>query len=147
MLFSSASPRGSNQLSQGGVICNIILYIFFAYPFPEGSKMTCLTIRTELWLWHPKTGKGSWHFLTIADEAAQQVRGHILMERLELGLPKRRGWGAVKVRVTIGETTWPTSMFPQGGGSDGYMLPVKAAVRKAEEIVAGDMVELMVELV
>jgi hypothetical protein len=109
--------------------------------------MTCLTIRAELWLWHPKTGKGSWHFLTIAGDDAEQVRGHILMERLELGLSKRRGWGAVKVRVTIGDTTWPTSMFPQGGGSDGYMLPVKAAVRRAEGLVAGEMAEVTVELV
>jgi Domain of unknown function (DUF1905) len=115
--------------------------------FLKELKMTCLTIRSELWLWHPKTGQGSWHFLTIAGEAAEQVRGHILMERLELGLHKRRGWGAVKVRVTIGDTTWTTSMFPQGGGSDGYMLPVKAAVRKAEGLVAGEMVEMMVELI
>ncbi len=109
--------------------------------------MTSFTTFAELWLWHPKTGKGSWHFLTIAGEAAEQVRGHILMERLELGLSKRRGWGAVKVRVTIGDTTWLTSIFPQGGGSNGYMLPVKASIRKAEALLVGKAFEVRVELV
>jgi hypothetical protein len=38
--------------------------------------------------------------------------------------------------------TWRTSVFPQKSG--GYLLPVKASVRREAEIVAGD--EVMVEL-
>ena len=65
------------------------------------------------------------------------------MRRLENG--RRRGWGAMKVHVTIGATVWDTSIFPDKG-SGGWLLPVKAAVRKAEGLVAGDQVQLSVTL-
>ncbi len=57
------------------------------------------------------------------------------MRRLEGG--QRRGWGSIRVTATIGETSWQTSMFPSKE-SGGYLLPVKAAVRKAEGLTAGD---------
>jgi len=102
--------------------------------------------QTELWLWHPKTGKGSWHFLTIGGEVAEAMRTAALMNRLELGLPKKRGWGAVKVQAVIGDTVWKTSVFPESDG-DGFLLPVKAAVRKAESLAVGDMVSVQLELI
>ena len=51
----------------------------------------------------------------------------------------------MKVHVTIGATVWDTSIFPDKG-SGGWLLPVKAAVRKAEGLVAGDQVQLSVTL-
>lgn len=39
------------------------------------------------------------------------------------------GWGTVPVRARIGRTEWTTSVFPKNGG---YLLPIKAAVRRAE---------------
>ncbi len=94
-----------------------------------------------LWLWSGGDGGGSWHFLTIDDEAGEEIRAHEAMRRLELG--KGRGFGSVKVEARIGETRWQTSVFPSKP-NDGYILPVKLAVRKAEDIVAGD--EVTVEL-
>ena len=103
-------------------------------------------VRSELWLWHPKTGKGSWHFLTIGGDTAEAMRTAALMDRLELGLPKKRGWGAVKVQAAIGDTVWKTSVFPESDG-DGFLLPIKAAVRKAESLVVGDVVSVKLELI
>ena len=75
----------------------------------------------ELWAW--KARAQTWAFVTLPEDIADEV------EERHSGL--RRGFGAVKVRVTVGSTTWDTSMFPsQDQGS--YILPVKAAVRKAE---------------
>jgi Domain of unknown function (DUF1905) len=54
---------------------------------------------------------------------------------------RRRGWGAMKVAATIGDTSWETSMFPDKT-SGGWFLPVKASVRKAEGLAAGDEVKL-----
>ena len=65
------------------------------------------------------------------------------MRRLETG--RRRGFGAVKVRVEIGETRWDTSIFPHKE-SGGWLLPIKASVRKAEGVVAGDEVTLTLTL-
>ncbi len=63
------------------------------------------------------------------------------MRRLESG--RRRGWGAMKVRANIGDTEWETSIFPDKS-SGGWLLPVKAAVRKAERLVAGDAVQVAI---
>ena len=88
-----------------------------------------------LWIWTSPEAPASWHFLTIDGEAAEAIRATALMRRLEGG--QRRGWGSIRVSATIGETSWQTSVFPSKE-SGGYLLPVKAAVRKAEGLTAGD---------
>lgn len=49
------------------------------------------------------------------------------------------GWGMIPVEVTIGRTTWTTSLYPKQGG---YLLPVKDAVRSAEGLAAAAAVEV-----
>ncbi|HMS19479.1 DUF1905 domain-containing protein [uncultured Sphingorhabdus sp.] len=94
-----------------------------------------------LWIWTSAEAPASWHFLTIDGEAAEAIRATALMRRLEGG--QRRGWGSIRVTATIGDTKWQTSVFPSKE-SGGYLLPVKAAVRKAEGVTAGD--EVIVQL-
>ena len=55
------------------------------------------------------------------------------------------GWGAIPVSVRIGETAWTTSLFPRTGR---YLLPLKDAVRMAEDLALGDTVdvELIIQL-
>ena len=72
---------------------------------------------------------------------AEAIHGLALMRRLEGG--RKRGWGSIKVRATVGDTSWETSIFP-AKEMGGWLLPVKAAVRKAEGLVAGDMVRVVV---
>ena len=47
------------------------------------------------------------------------------------------GWGCIPVDVTIGDTDFETSLFPKDGG---FLLPVKVAVRRAEDVDEGDLV-------
>ncbi|WP_237234007.1 DUF1905 domain-containing protein [Sphingopyxis granuli] len=47
--------------------------------------------------------------------------------------------------MTIGDTCWKTSVFPHRE-SGGWLLPVKAAVRKAEDLAEGDAVTVTVSL-
>ena len=47
------------------------------------------------------------------------------------------GWGMVPVTVTLGATTWTTSLWPK---DDAYVVQLKAAVRRAEQIEEGDVV-------
>jgi hypothetical protein len=47
------------------------------------------------------------------------------------------GWGMIPVTARIGGTGWKTSLFPKDGR---YIVPVKAAVRRAEGLEAGDTV-------
>ncbi len=70
-----------------------------------------LTFTAPIWLWSGGASATQWHFVTIEAEAAEALQATALMRRLESG--RRRGWGAIKVRVTIGDTHWDTSAFPQ----------------------------------
>lgn len=68
-------------------------------------------------------------FVATGPDAGEEVR--------VLGGPPR-GFGSVKVEATIGSTTWRTSVFPVG--DDGFVLPLKQAVRVAEGFDEGDTV-------
>ena len=94
----------------------------------------------RLWRWTGGNG-GSWHFITIDGPAGEALSATALMRRLE-GLS--RGFGSLRVTATIGATTFATSVFPSG--EDGWMLPVKAAVRRAEALDEGDEVALTLRL-
>ena len=67
-------------------------------------------------------------------------------ELKELGDANRRGWGAIRVNVWIGKTGFQTSIFPDGKKKT-YDLPLKASVRKAEQIVEGSTILVQLELV
>ena len=94
-----------------------------------------------LWRWTGASGTGTWHFLTLDGEAGEALSGTALMRKLE-GMS--RGWGSLKVVATIGESRWSTSVFP--AKDTGWILPVKASVRKAEGVSEGDRVEVVLEL-
>lgn len=94
-------------------------------------------VTATLWIWTSPEAPASWHFVTIEGEAADAIRATALMQRLEGG--QRRGWGSIRVSATIGDTNWQTSVFPSRENG-GYLLPVKATVRKAESLAAGDEV-------
>ena len=92
-----------------------------------------------VWLWQGSDGapaKGAWYFLTIDGETAAAIRA---------GAVNAAAWGSVYVEATIGGTTWRTSLFPSKAHG-GWLLPLKAAVRKAEKIVDGTEVEAVLAL-
>ena len=90
----------------------------------------------ELWLWNGD--KGSWHFLTLPADVSDDIEARTA--------DQQRGFGSVRVRVTIGTTTWSTSVFPDSKRG-AYVLPVKKDVRRAEGIDAGDRADVTIELV
>lgn len=107
---------------------------------PEGAGAGPWTVRGPVWLWQGSDGapaKGSWYFLTIDGATAQAIRA---------AATNAAAWGSVYVETTIGGTTWRTSLFPskQAGG---WLLPLKAAVRKTEKIAEGSVVEAVLTLV
>jgi len=99
-----------------------------------------ITHTATLWRWQGGSG-GSWHFLTIDGAAGEALSGTALMRRLEKTIG---GFGSLKVTARIGESVFKTSLFPSR--ELGWLLPVKAAVRKAEGIGEGDRVEVVLEL-
>ena len=94
-----------------------------------------------LWRWTTPAAAAAWHFVTIDGAAGEALSATALMRRLE-GLKK--GFGSLKVTATIGASTFSTSVFPSK--ELGWLLPVKASVRKAEGIAEGDVIEVVLEL-
>jgi hypothetical protein len=85
---------------------------------------------------------GDMAYVAITGPAAEEIRAHELLARLELG--RRRGFGSVKVVAAIGDTNWSTSVFPQKEG--GWFLLVKKAICRAEDLQAGEDVTILLEL-
>jgi hypothetical protein len=50
----------------------------------------------------------------------------------------------IPVTVRIGATEWTTSLFPK---DDRYLVPLKAAVRRAEKLEEGDTVTVRLTVV
>jgi Domain of unknown function (DUF1905) len=98
------------------------------------DDQTPITARGTVWLWHAEPpAKGSWHFMIIDPGAASQIRS--------VSAGRSGGWGSVKVSAQLGITQWQTSLFPHKQ-SGGYMLPLKADVRKREHVNEGDEIEV-----
>lgn len=93
-----------------------------------------IAITGPLWLWSGESG--SWHFITVPEEQSGEIRAESLM--------RRGGFGSVRVEATVNGVAWRTSVFPQKSG--GYILPVKAEVRRRATIAAGDEVTVRLEL-
>ncbi|ADI28925.1 DUF1905 domain-containing protein [Methylotenera versatilis] len=91
----------------------------------------------KCWLWQ---GKGTWHFITLPQDKSEEIK---FFSDNHFG--KRRGWGSVRVSANIGGTIWETSIFPSGS-LEAYILPIKAEVRKKQKIVAGDDVEVLLQI-
>jgi hypothetical protein len=89
----------------------------------------------EIWE-HAPEEPGSWHFLTLPADVAEEVA-------FEAG--PRGGFGSVRVEVSIGSSTWRTSLFPDSR-SDSFVLPVKKPVRQANGLQAGDTCEVRLEV-
>jgi Domain of unknown function (DUF1905) len=95
-----------------------------------------ILFEAELWLWDARR-TDTWVFVSLPGEESAEIR--------DLAGGLRRGFGSLRVLVTIGSTAWRTSIFP--GRDSAYVLPVKRAVRMAEAIDVGDVAAVSVELV
>ena len=93
------------------------------------------TFSAALWLYQ---GKGAWYFVKLPKEQADQIKFFTSPQNTG---QRKRGWGSVRVKVTIGKCTWQTSIFPSKS-SESYILPVKAEIRKKEKIGQGDNVSV-----
>ena len=100
-----------------------------------------ITHTGPIWRWTTPAAPAAWHFITIDGEAGEALSATALMRRME-GMS--RGFGLLKVTAQIGDSTFKTSLFPSK--ELGWLLPVKAAVRKAEGVSEGDVVAVVLEV-
>ena len=91
------------------------------------------TFTAELWQWD---GGAAWHFVSLPEPVADDLA--------EIFDGRERGFGSIRVEVTIGASTWRTSVFPDSKRGT-YVLPVKKSVRVAEAIGPGAVVAVTLE--
>jgi hypothetical protein len=82
-------------------------------------------------------GMNAWRFLALPKRQAKEIK-----EKFGGGA---KGWGSLPVSVTIRKTNWKTSIFPDKK-SGTYILPLKAKVRKAENIFDDSTVTFTIKI-
>jgi len=86
----------------------------------------------KIWFWR---GPSPFFFVTIPAKESREIKA---ISRIVT-----YGWGVIPVYVRIGKTEWKTSLFPKDGR---YIVPIKASVRKAENLDEGDTVAIQLEI-
>ena len=86
----------------------------------------------EIWFWR---GPAPWLFVTVPEEVSDDIEG--IAELVTYG------WGMIPVRARIGNTEWKTSLYPKDGR---YIVPIKASVRRAENLDEGDTVAVRLDV-
>lgn len=82
-------------------------------------------------------GPAGWHFVTLTKTLSRTIRkNHGVSEE---------GWGRLKSTAVIGQTEWSTAIWFDTKAA-GYILPIKASVRKAEDIRTGSTVAVTLSL-
>ena len=94
-----------------------------------------ITLSGPLKIWSNEEGR--MHFMSVPAELSGEIRAHAAMVR--------RGFGSVRVEVTLDGISWRTSLFPSKG-TGGYFLPVKIDVVRKADIAAGDEITVGLEL-
>lgn len=85
-----------------------------------------------IWFWR---GPAPFYFVTVPEGPSENIKA--------ISSLVTYGWGCIPVRVRIGRTQFTTSLFPK---DDGYIVPVKASVRKAERLAEGDEVTIQLDV-
>ena len=80
-------------------------------------------------------GPAPWFFVTVPAKQSRELKA--------ISGLVTYGWGVIPVHVRVGKTKFQTSLFPK---DDHYLVPIKASVRKAENLEKGDKVTVRLEV-
>lgn len=83
-------------------------------------------------------GEGGWHFVYVPKALSQRIKDAARNK-------KKVGFHFVRIKATIGKTSWQTALFPTKDGP--YLIAIKADVRHKEDINDGDLVKIACQLI
>ena len=86
-------------------------------------------VTIKIWLYPGESS--NWHFISVPKKESADINKRFS--------EFKKGWGSLPVQVTLGKTTWKTSIFPDKK-SNTYLLPLKAQVRRKEGLEVHDSV-------
>ena len=82
-------------------------------------------------------GAAAWHFVTVPVDVSVRIK--------TLAGGMMNAFGSLRVNVSIGKSSWKTSLF-MDSKRGAFVLPVKADVRRKERIGHNDDVDVAVEI-
>ncbi len=85
-----------------------------------------------IWYWR---GPSPYYFVTVPEMESNNIKAIASLVTY--------GWGVIPVYARIGGTEWKTSLFPKDGL---YLVPLKDAIRKAEQLTEGNEVLIHLEI-
>lgn len=100
----------------------------------QHSNEALYTFQAKIWLYD---GPAAWHFVTLPQKLAAEIM-------LFYGT-QAKSFGSIGVTATIGKTSWKTSIF-RDTKSHSYVLPLKAEVRKKEELRADQLIKVVLKI-
>lgn len=80
-------------------------------------------------------GKGGWYFVSLPVTLSQEIRTTLKWQE--------EGWGRMKAIACIGESEWETAIWFDSKKNT-YILPLKAEIRKKEQIGIEKEIEVSV---
>lgn len=103
---------------------------------PAAAAGPTYEFEAALYVWDARKAD-TWTFVNLPQDQADEL--------LDAVGTRARGFGSVRVEVTLGGSVWRTSLFPDAGAGT-YVLPVKKAVRRAEGLEPGSRARVRVRL-
>ena len=82
-------------------------------------------------------GQNGWYFVSLPTDISGEIRKNLKSEE--------KGWGMLKAIACIGSTEWQSAVWFDTKLKT-HLLPVKAEIRKKENIQAGDKVKIIIWL-
>jgi hypothetical protein len=92
------------------------------------------TFSAQVW---QHASPGGWCFVSLPVELAKEIRTHLQQEE--------QGWGRLKATATINKSTWATAIWFDTKHHT-YLLPIKATIRKKENIHPEAIVQVSIDL-
>ena len=81
------------------------------------------------------TGQGAWIFVSLPKKPSQEIRTAFK--------DAEQGWGRLTAIARVGNSEWKTAIWFDTK-ADTYLLPLKAEIRKKENVVIGKSVMVSV---
>lgn len=78
-------------------------------------------------------GPGGWYFVSLPVKLSKEIRTVFKMDE--------EGWGRLKAIAKIGGTEWQTAIWFDSKKKT-YLLPLKADIRKKEQLVVDKLVSI-----